>query len=202
MELRNTHHQHYKKINEDRIYSKRSSNIDLIENGENFLLFSITNKYNLGPDLNDEIAKEELNELIYQKNKFDFNRSILEEIQNKKFDNNKFKDLGGYNTEYLSLKSINDIEKFESNSIKILYSLPRGTFSLVNDKENNIYLVKVVNSKNNTFNKADENYLKFTNIQNTNNRKSILQSYDQLLNNKYKVELNQKTIDRVKNYFK
>ena len=36
----------------------------------------------------------------------------------------------------------------------------------------------------------------------TENRKSILGSYDQLLNNKYKVQLNQKTIDRVKNYFK
>ena len=50
--------------------------------------------------------------------------------------------------------------------------------------------------------KTDEKYLKFVNNQNTNNRKSILQSYDQLLNDKYQVQLNQKTIDRVKNYFK
>ena len=190
------------KINEDRIYSKRSSNIDLIESDENYLLFSITDKYDRGPDLNDEITKNEINELVYQKSKFDFNKGILEEIQNKKFDDNKFKDMGKYSTEYLSLKSINDLEKFETNSIKILYSLPINSFTLVNDKENKIYLVKIVNSKNNTFNKTDENYLKFINILNTSNRKSILQSYDQLLNNKYKVELNQKTIDRVKNYFK
>ena len=84
----------------------------------------------------------------------------------------------------------------------MLYSLPINSFTLVNDKENNIYLVKIINSKKNLFDKTDESYLKFVNIQNTNNRKSILQSYDQLLNNKYKVELNQKTIDRVKNYFK
>ena len=38
--------------------------------------------------------------------------------------------------------------------------------------------------------------------ENTNNRKTILQSYDQLLNTKYEVQLNQKTIDRVKDYFK
>ena len=49
---------------------------------------------------------------------------------------------------------------------------------------------------------TDENYLKFANNQNTNSRKTILQSYDQLLNDKYQVQLNQKTIDRVKNYFK
>ena len=65
-----------------------------------------------------------------------------------------------------------------------------------------IYLVKLVNSKKNTYSKAEENFLKFVKDQNTNDRKSILQSYDQLLNNKYQVQLNQKTIDRVKNYFK
>ena len=65
-----------------------------------------------------------------------------------------------------------------------------------------IYLVKLVSSKKNTFNETDENYLNFVNNQNTNTRKSILQSYDQLLNSKYQVQLNQKTIDRVKNYFK
>ena len=64
------------------------------------------------------------------------------------------------------------------------------------------YLVKLVNSKKNTFSETDENYLNFVNNQNTNTRKTILQSYDQLLNSKYQVQLNQKTIDRVKNYFK
>ena len=68
--------------------------------------------------------------------------------------------------------------------------------------EKNIYLVKIAGDKKNTFNKSDENYLKFVSSQNTNNRKTILQSYDQLLSNKYQVQLNQKTIDRVKNYFK
>ena len=60
----------------------------------------------------------------------------------------------------------------------------------------------LINSKKNIFSETDENYLNFVNNQNTNTRKTILQSYDQLLNSKYQVQLNQKTIDRVKNYFK
>jgi peptidyl-prolyl cis-trans isomerase D len=191
-----------KKINEDLIYSKKSSEIDLIENGDNFLFYSITNKYNRGPDMNDQDTKEEIKELIYQKGKFDLNRSVLEEIQNKKFDNNKFNEMAGYSKEYLTISSIKDEDKFETNSIKLLYSLPINSYTLVNDKENKIYLVKLVSSKKNTFNETDENYLNFVNNQNTNTRKSILQSYDQLLNSKYQVQLNQKTIDRVKNYFK
>ena len=84
----------------------------------------------------------------------------------------------------------------------MLYTLPINSFTLVNDKENKIYLVKLVGTKKNTFNESDENYLNFVKTQNTNTRKSILQSYDLLLNTKYQVQLNQKTIDRVKNYFK
>ena len=83
-----------------------------------------------------------------------------------------------------------------------MYSLPLDSYTLVNDKENKIYLVKLFNSKKNTFSETDENYVNFVNNQNTNTRKTILQTYNQLLNSKYQVQLNQKTVDRVKNYFK
>ena len=190
------------KINEDKIYSKRSSKLDLVENGENFLLFSIDDKYDLGPNLNNDTTKDEITELVFQKGKFDLNRKVLEEIQKKEFDDIKFDQMSADNLKYISLNSINDDNTFEENSVKMLYNLPINSFTLVNDKDNKIYLVKIVNSTNNSFNESDENYLQFVQKQNTEYRKSILQSYDQLLNNKYKVQLNQKTIDRVKNYFK
>ncbi len=190
-----------KQVNEDLIYSKKVSKIDLIENGDNFLLYNIDNQYDRAPDLNDEIIKGEIVELIYQKGKFDYNRKIIEEIQKKKFDNSKFEELAGLNKEYSSINSIEDDELIDINSVKMLYALPVNSFALVN-KEDKIYLVKITGTNKNSFNKTDEKYLKFVNSQNTNNRKSILQSYDQLLNDKYQVQLNQKTIDRVKNYFK
>jgi len=190
------------KPNEDNIYLKRSTKIDLIESGDNFLLYNITKQYDKAPDLTDENIKNGIRELVYQKGKFDKNRNILEQIQKKEFDDNKFKEMGGLSVKYITLNSINDNEKFEENSVKMLYSLPINSFTMVNDKENKIYLVKLVNSKKNTFDKTNENYLNFVNRQNTNNRKTILLSYDQLLNSKYQVQLNQKTIDRVKNYFK
>ena len=188
--------------NEDIIYSKKSTKLDIIENGDNFLLYSITDKYELAADLNDEATRDDMIELVYQKGKFDLNRSVLEEIQKKEFDNNKFNEMGANNLKTISLNSINDHNTFEENSVKILYSLPINSFTLVSDKDNEIYLVKVINSKDKPYSENDDNYLKFVQNQNTENRKSILASYDQLLNNKYNVQLNQKTIDRVKNYFK
>ena len=152
--------------------------------------------------MSDETTKNELRELVYQKGMFDFNKNILKEIQKKEFDNGKFLEMSNNNIETISLNSINNNDKFEVNSVKILYSLPINSFTLVNDKVNKIYLAKIINSEKNKFSETDDNYLKFAKNQNVNNRKSILQSYDQLLNKKYQIQLNQKTIDRVKNYFK
>ena len=141
-------------------------------------------------------------DLVYHKEKFELNKRVLEEIRKKEFNNDKFNEYTAENLEKASINSINDDSAFEANSVNILYSLPINSFTLVSDKDNEIYLVKIVNSKNNPYNENDENYLEFVQKQNTENRKSILGSYDQLLNDKYKVQLNQKTIDRVKNYFK
>ena len=188
--------------NEELIYSKKSSKLDIFESGDNYILYSIENEYDRSPDLNDEIVKGEIVELIYQKGKFDYNRKIIEEIQSGEFNENKFTELSSDKIQSGSINSINDDKLFETNSIKMLYSLPQNSFSLVSNTNNQIFLVKIKDVIKNTINKQGEEYKGFVNSQNTNNRKSILQSYDTLLNNKYQVQLNQKTIDRIKNYFK
>ncbi len=188
--------------NESLIYQNKSSKLNLVENGDNFLLYYINKEYVKSPNLNDDKTKVELIELIYQKGKFDFNRKILEEIQNKEFNNSKFEDLGINNILNVKIKTINDDTMFDINSVKMLYTLPVNSYTLINDKDNNIFLVKISDSEKNFFNKSDEEYIQFVKNQNTDNRKSILQSYDQLLNNKYQVKVNQKSVDRVKNYFK
>ena len=43
----------------------------------------------------------------------------------------------------MSISSINDDKVFEINSVKMLYSLPVNSFTLVNNSENKIYLVKI-----------------------------------------------------------
>ena len=189
-------------INEELIYSKKDTKLDLIESGDNFLLYNIDQEYDLSPDLDDEIIKSEIVELIYQKGKFDYNRKILEEIQNNKFNNTKFDELSNFNKEYMSISSINDDKVFEINSVKMLYSLPVNSFTLVNNSENKIYLVKITGYNKKLLNKEGEDYKNFVNSEFTNTRKNILAAYDQLLTSKYKIQLNQKTIDRVKNYFK
>ena len=186
----------------NKIYSLRSSDMEIVENDDNFLLFNIIKRIKKSPDLDDKDTNNQITEMIYQKNKIDINKKIIAEIDNQKFNDSKFIEIGKDSIQNLTLDSINDNTMFENNSVKILYSLPLKSFTLVSDEKRNIYLIKIKNSFQKNLNQDDPNYLEFVNKMNIDKRTSILKSYDLLLNNKYKVQLNQKTIDRVKNYFK
>ena len=65
-----------------------------------------------------------------------------------------------------------------------------------------IYLAKVKKVTNQNINTKDKVFGDYTAKQNTNDKQNILKSYDLLLNKKYNVVLNEKTIERVKNFFK
>ncbi len=191
-----------KKEEEDKIYSMRNSSFDLIDNGNNFLLFNISKKYNRIPDLNNLQIKDDIKYLIYEKNKSSYVERILIEIQDKKIDDIKFAEMGNNNIEKIYIDSINDDKKFNNNSLKILYALPKNSFALASDKENNIYLVKKIGSKINKINEKNDKYLKFFDEQISFKKNEILSEYDKFLTDKYQVELNEKSIDIVKNYFK
>ena len=52
---------------ENLIYQNKSSKLNLIENGDNFLLYNVDNEYSKSPNLNDDKTKSELTEfcLLY-----------------------------------------------------------------------------------------------------------------------------------------
>ena len=69
-------------------------------------------------------------------------------------------------------------------------------------EKNNIYLAKITNILYQNIKSKKEKLEEYISKQNTNTKNSILKSYDLFLNEKYNVVLNQKTIERVKNFFK
>ena len=79
--------------------------------------------------------------------------------------------------------------------------MPKSSFGLIGDKNKNIYLIKILNILESNISKSSENYNKYTNLTNVKIRDSMYSSYDFHLNNKYKVTINEKTFERVKNYF-
>ena len=187
---------------EKKIFEARNVKFDIIENNDDYILYQINKSEEKSPDLKDAEFKEDIINLILQKNKFDFNKKLLEKIQNEKFNDNDFLKLGKEKVQTTTLNSIKDNKKFEINAVELLYSLPLNSFTLINDENNQIYLAKIKKTINQSIDLNDDNFKNYTDKQNTNNKQNILKSYDLLLNKKYNVVINEKTIERVKNFFK
>ena len=186
---------------EKKIFELRNNKFDIFENKNDYILYNIKNVAETEPDLNDKQIKQEVIELVSQKNKFNYNKDLLDKITNKQFDNANFLKMGKGNIQTTKLNSIRDNKMFEINAVEVLYSLPVNSFTLINDEKNNIYLAKVKKFEEETVGANDEKFQEYISKQKTNSKNNLLKSYDLLLNDKYNVSLNQKTIQRVKNFF-
>ena len=183
---------------EKKIFDLRQNSFDIIETENEYILYKIDQIDQRSPDTKDVETKNEILELIFQQKRFDYNKDLLSKIRNNNFSDIEFSKMHNENFETITLNSIKDAEKFDSNSIKLLYSLPEKSFALIY-KSDNIYLAKIRKFINIQFNSNE--YKNIMDEQKTNTKQRLLKSYDELLNDKYKVTLNKKTIERVKNYF-
>jgi len=184
-----------------KIYEVRNNNFDIFEEGENYIIYKIESLKKKKPNLKDNQIKKEIIELVVQKNKFDYNKNILEKIKNEKFTEQNFLELGKDQIQSLKFNSIKDNNKFEINSVKMLYSLPLKSITLINDENNNIYLAKINNYDELNTEMNTEDFEKLLNKENMEIRNNILKSYDLLINQKYNVDINQVAINNVKNLF-
>ena len=82
------------------------------------------------------------------------------------------------------------INKFENNSVEILYSIPINTFTMISDNEDNIFVAKVIRYEDVSIDQNSNKFNAISNEASAENRNSILKSYDFLLNSKYKVIVN------------
>ena len=186
---------------EKKIFELRNIELDIFENNDDYILYEVQNLEERKPDITDIQTKNEVKELIFQKNKYEYNRKLIEKISKKEFNNQDFLKMAEKNLETTKLNSIKDNKKFEINAVEVLYSLPVNSFTLINDEQENIYLAKVKKFENILIDENNEKYKEYINKQNSNIKNNMLKSYDFYLNDKYEIDLNKKTIERVKNYF-
>ena len=187
---------------ENKIYNSRKNNIQILEDNGTFIFYQIDNTSTRLPSLDDDRFSKQVKNLLFQKEKFEFNKDILDQLDKKEFNEISFAKLANGEVEKIQLNSIKDINKFEINSINILYSLPINSFTLVADKKDNIFIAKVISFEDISISQDSNEFKSISNQASAENRNGILKSYDYLLNSKYKVIVNEKTLDRVKNYFR
>ena len=186
------------------IYVKRNQDkIQIIDKNDFYLLYEINSIKKVLPEKNDVKFIQSVKNSLFEKNKYEYNKNLLLKIQNQNFDNYDFirlvdnKDL----IKKTKINSLNDNNLFTSDSIKLVYTLSKNNFLLIGDKDKNIYLAKIEKILSNDL--SDKNDLSnYTIKANMQIKNDLYSSYDYLINDKYKITINQNTLERIKNYFR
>ena len=188
---------------EEKIYAKRNENkILLIDENEFYVLYQINEINKILPSLNNETFKNKVTSILYAKNKFEYNQKLLDEINDKKFNQTSFDKLANGKIENIILDSINDNNRFSGSSVKLLYSRPINSFALIFDEKTDVFVAKIKKFYTTDITRDSKEFLNYREQANIIIRDSMYSSYDNILDEKYNVTINQKTLERVKNYFR
>ena len=189
-----------------KIYNLKSIQVPEIINLENkYYLAEINKIEKKDRPFTDPEVQEALNAQLSFKNKIESNTSIIKDISMGAIDNEKFKKFASDNQLEIKEYKINNLKQndiFSEGIIKRIFLTKDGKIDLItNNTLTKSFLVLAINTEYKDLKKDSNVYEQFEAKARLNLINQIYQSHDNNLNEKYKVELNQRTIDRVKNSF-
>ena len=187
------------------IYQKKNDDkIQLIDKNDYYLLYEISKIKKILPSKSDLNFIKRVKENLILKKKYEFNKDLIQKIQDKKLNEDEFLKISSGEQNILNtiIKSVNDDKVFNKESINLVYSIPINSFVLITDVNNEIYLAKINNIITKNLSKNDINNKEYLVKSNSKIIDEIYSSYDLSLNKKYKVKVFENTLDRIKNNFK
>ena len=155
--------------------------------------------------MNDPEVLEALNAQLSFKEKIENNTSLAKDISLGAFDGDnykKFADDNGLIVKDYKISNLKQNDIFDEGLIKQIFLTKDGEINLLTN--NTLTKSFLISTKKTEYKKLDKNSNEFEQYEakaRLNLINKIYQSYDENANQKYKVEVNQRTIDRVKNSF-
>ena len=189
-----------------KIYNLKTVKSPEIINIDNkYYIAEITNIEKENRPFNDPDVQEALKSQISFKNKIESNTSILKDINMGGFDKEKMSKFASDNNLELKNYVINNLKQneiFSESIIKRIFLTKDNEIDLItNNTLTKNYLVLAIKTQYKDLKKDSNEYEKYEAKARLNIINKIYQIYDNSLNKQYKVELNQRTIERVKNSF-
>jgi peptidyl-prolyl cis-trans isomerase D len=153
----------------------------------------------------DPEVQETLNAQLSFKNKIESNTSIIKDISMGAIDSEKFKKFASENQLEIKEYKISNLKQndiFSEGIIKRIFLTKDGEIDLItNNTLTKNFLVLSINTEYKDLKKDSNEYEQYEAKARLKLINQIYKSHDNNLNEKYKVELNQRTINRVKNSF-
>ena len=188
-----------------KIYNNRiDKEIQIIENDNYLLIFKIDAIIEKAPDKKDLDFINQVKTNLYNSEKFKFNEKIFNKINQKTFSDTDLGEISKNNNDFktITLNTIEDNKFFEINSVEYIYSSPENSFLLVTNENKDVFLLKILKIEKKIF---DENNVESSSLLEKAKDKEIRDvytSYDIYLNKKYKVEIYENSMNRIRNFFK
>ena len=172
---------------------------ELIEIKGSFYLIGINEIVKKKPlTLNEKIKKDIINKI--KKKNID---SKANSLSNKIKEENIFNQLVSKKTKFvkqLELKNrLEENKNFSPNQIQEIFSLKKNESLVLKGSKN--YLIKAIDASYDRTKSNDEMDKLYERQVTISFDEQIMQSFDKFLNNKYKVKINQKVLDRITNSF-
>ena len=183
--------------------STQSPEIIIIEN--KYYLAEIKNIEKKNRPMNDSEVLEALKAQLTFKNKIENNTSIAKDISLGAYDNERFQKFAtdnGLEVKNYVISNLNQNEIFTDGLIKRIFLSRDNDINLITDSTlTKSFLIFSKKTQYKDFKKNGNEFEKYEAKARLNLINKIYKSYDESVNQKYNVELNQRTVDRVKNSF-
>ena len=155
--------------------------------------------------MNDPEVLEALNAQLNFKNKIEKNTAIAKEIGLGAYDNENFKKFAennGLKVEDYKISNLKQNDIFGEGLVKRIFLTKDDGINLItNSTLSKSFLISTKKTEYKNLDKSGTKFEQYEAKARLNLINNIYKSYDESVNQKYKVELNQRTIDRVKNSF-
>ncbi len=189
-----------------KIYSLKNENLPEIINFDNkYYLVELLNVEKKNRSYDDKEVQKALDAQLNFKNKIEKNTSIIKDISMGAFENDKFNKFASDNGLIIKEYKIDNLKKnevFSEGIIKKIFLLKDNEVDLIsNNTLSKSFLILPVKTEYKNLKKESNKYEEYEAKARLNLINKIYQSHDNNLNEKYKVKLNQRTIERVKNSF-
>ena len=190
----------------NKIYNiKTPQSPEVINLESKYYLAEIKDEEKKNRPMNDPEVLEALNAQLSFKEKIDSNTSLAKDISLGAFDGENFKKFANDNGLLVKDYKISNIKQndvFDEGLVKRIFLTKDGDINLItNSTLTKSFLISTKNTEYKKLDKKGNEFEQYEAKARLNLINKIYQSYDENANQKYKVEVNQRTIDRVKNSF-
>ena len=185
---------------------KEVKDINLLEYENEYALVVIDKIKNSIPNITSKKFKEKIIRGLINRDIFAYNTKLMAKIKTNSLTESDFVQLAKAShadIKDISINGIRDNNFFSTNSNNQIFNLQENNFTIVDEIERNkTFLIWVKDIQKPNLNKTSDEYDKYYHETIISLKNNIYSAFDHYINQKYKVEINYKTLERLKNYFR